>query len=139
MQAFIDALQATKDAETWYSHLCELIRQKVLLPHTPYHELQIISIFDAKPVAFRAKPVRQYQINTPIPDFNTTHIPVNKPKIVGYHEAVEQEKQAWSIFNAQYNQAIMEWLKHPDDRFTQITADILIRVNRFRVWEVKKC
>ncbi len=139
MQAYYDALQASAVAKAWYAELCQLIHAGTLQLHTPYHGLQIVSIFDAKPVAFRAKPVRQYRINKPIPDLLPIDLPEDKPVILGYYDAVENERQAWSIFNAQYCQAILDWLKNPDDRFQKVSHDIHAVVNHFRTWEVKKC
>ena len=133
------AQQASADARAWYDRLCQDIHAGVYQHGGKYHSFRLTSIFDAKPIAFRAKPVYQYTVVGKPAQLKPTKIDESTPSIVGYYLAAEAEREAWSLYRARYTGVVLQWLRERDESLKEVDADVFTTVNHFRRWEVKPC
>ncbi len=73
------------------------------------HGLIVTNIFDAKPIAFRARAVEQYDLGL---DYeHDVQIPTtDEPPIVAYWTAYQEEKRAWNQYQAEYIDSVNQLL-----------------------------
>lgn len=104
LHAFRAAGQASKIAGLWYDLLWTAYENLEYRLHTPYHGLIISSVFDAKAVAFRARPVEQVDFGFVMPSYEAVLDDSDNNVLHGYYEAYLAERDAWSLYQANYNQ-----------------------------------
>lgn len=137
-QAHRERKQASVNAHWLYSQLVSAIEDEGRYQlNTAYNGLKIVSIWEAKPIAWRPSPIYQY-------DF---HLPNGSPEpdwildtdiLHDYFNAYLVEKEAWSRFTACYIDAVYAWLQNPngaDAPTLNTTGQTTERL--FRFYEVK--
>lgn len=132
------AQQATVVAEAWYRELFQAFATGQLQLHTNYGGLQLVSIFDAKPHAWRARPV--FAVKFDMPDIEPPKPFVVPPTLNDelpqkYHEALAAEKNAWDASNVAFVDHVMN---HPEKGRCNVDLGF-VRYNagKLRVLEVK--
>jgi hypothetical protein len=136
-QAHRERQQASVNAQWLYSelvHAIEFERRYELM--TAYEGLKIVSIWEAKPVAWRPTPLYQYDFRLP------TGVPEPNWKTEGdvlhdYYRAYLLEKDAWAKFTAVYIDAVHEWLRNPEVEPPAENTTGKPNSRVFRIYEVK--
>lgn len=137
-ETFERAQQATVIAKAWYRELFQAFATGQLQLHTNYNGLQLVTIFDAKPIAWRARVV--YAVTLDMPD-----MPRPKPFVVPvtesnelpqkYHEALAAEKNAWDANNVAYVDHVMN---HPEEGHCNVNLGFVrYDAGELRILEVK--
>jgi len=133
IDAYREATQAKVNSRWLYSQLADAIKAGKYQLNQPYNGLQIKSIWEAKPVAWRPVPIFQYDFRlpegTPEPNWE-----IEADLLHDFFKAYCIEKEAWSKFTAIYIEAVYEWLQNPE-KDPPAAGD----PSHFKIYEVKPC
>lgn len=107
------AIKASQIASMWYDYLWQDYLNEEFKLHTNYNGLILLSIFDAKPTAYRARAVEQFDFEFPAPPKIILPNPPDpwEDSLQEYRKAYLAEKEAWSLYQANYNNLVDAALK----------------------------
>ena len=123
--ALTRALQASAVAKARY---------RVFTPEAG-HGILVTSIFDAKPIAFRARAVEQYDLGLDY-EHDVQVPPTDEPPIVAYWVAYQEEKRAWNQYQAEYISAVYQQLAAGSLQL-DTSKVVTSRPTEIRTYEVK--
>lgn len=112
------AQHASARAKWWYDKVWDAYDNMDYALNTPYNGLMLVSIFETKATAYRARPVDQINIGLndihPTPEIeNPTDDPLH-----AYYAALQTEKDAWSLYQAAYDRfalvILRDWQRYCD-------------------------
>ena len=134
------ARYASQVAAAWYDKLWQAYINEEFRLHTNYDGLMLSSIFDAKPTAYRARAVEQFDFGFPEEHTYDFDGPDEwEDPLQGYYKAYLAEKEAWSIYTACYSQLVDEMLQSGVTPKRNDTKHAEYPAGRIRVLEVKPC
>lgn len=134
------ALEASQRASMWYDYLWQDFLAEKYVLHTEYAGLILSSIFDAKPVAYRARVVEQFIFEFPEHPLAPLDTPESLDNTLQeYYEAYLAEKEAWSLYTANYNVLIDAALKEGVEFNRNDRKYAWFDNGKIRVLEVKPC
>lgn len=118
--AYNAACYAEAVAEAWYMLLWQAVQDMDYELNTPYNGRMLVSIFEAKATVYRNRRVEQYDLGLIRREFSVTIEDEDEDTDVleAYHAAYTAEKEAWSLYHATYEQAVLviirEWQAYCD-------------------------
>lgn len=125
------ARKATLVAQTVYR---ELVARKLNLGKQP-NGLILGTIWDAKPIAWRPRPVYQYDFHLEPAEVGVT-LDFDEDIVAQYHVAYLAEKNAWSEHDICYQQLVAAWQRGEVD-LKPTQTDGLMPECQLRIYEVR--
>lgn len=138
--AYQEMQQAEKNSLHLYCLLLDAIRDKKYQVGQPYNGLQIVTVWDAKPIAYRPATFLQYEF-TSLQTVDAQVIRADWGEVDDvlhdYFEAYGIASKARSKFHALYTQAVLDWMKDPGSRDDVLRNPDTLGTVVLREYEVK--
>ncbi len=129
---------ATVNAMWLYSQLVTTIEEKKLYKlNEPYDGLKIVSIWEAKSIAYRPQILYEYDFRLPEGRPEPTWEP-SGDVLHDFFHAHKIERDARDRFNVAYIDAVHAWMRNPGVN-PPSRNDGLVEARTIRIYEVKPC